>query len=105
MTDTTFYDDQTDRQLLSRHLAGDKDAFAVLYERHRARLHEVARGIVGQDADDAVQEAMLKAYHRADQYHGMSKVATWLHRIVVNSAIDIARRGPYVAENTREPSY
>src|SRR5262245_58743966 len=104
MTNTSLYD-LTDTELLTRHKQGDKDAFAELYRRHRDRMRAVARGIVGQDADDAVQDAMIKAFAHADQYHGDSKVTTWLHRIVVNAALDIARRKPYVAEHTREPSY
>jgi RNA polymerase sigma-70 factor (ECF subfamily) len=79
--------------------AGDKEAFAVLYERHRSRLWAVAARITGgQDADDAVQNAMLRAYNCAASFRGDSAVTTWLHRIVVNAAIDITRRRPHVAE-------
>lgn len=96
--------DKTDKQLLNKHVAGDKDAFGVLFKRHRGHMHSVAAGIVGQDADDAVQDATVSAYRKADQFHGNSSVKTWLHRIVVNSCIDIVRRRPMVAECGDEPS-
>lgn len=62
-----------------------------------------AARIAGQDADDAVQEGCLKAYRQADRFRGESAVTTWLHRIVVNSAVDIIRRRPLVAEAADEP--
>ena len=68
-------------------------------------MHSVAAGIVGQDADDAVQDATVSAYRKADQFHGNSSVQTWLHRIVVNSSLDIVRRRPLVAEGVDEPSF
>jgi RNA polymerase sigma-70 factor, ECF subfamily len=78
---------------------GDKEAFAELYRRHRSRLWAVAARITGdQDADDAVQNGMLRAYHCADRFRGDSAVATWLHRIVVNAAIDITRHRPSPSE-------
>ena len=105
MTNASLYG-LTDRELISMHLAGDREAFAELYARHIDHLRAVAARIVGQDAEDAVQDAMLKAYRHADQFHGQSKVSTWLHRITVNAALDIARSRPYVAESAvREPSY
>src|SRR5262245_55646715 len=104
MTSTPTYG-KTDKALISMHLAGDRDAFAELYARNIDHLRAVAARIVGQDADDAVQDAMVSAYRHADQFYGQSKVSTWLHRITVNAAVDIARSKPYVAETTREPSY
>jgi RNA polymerase sigma-70 factor (ECF subfamily) len=94
---------RSDADLLHTHVAGDQEAFGVLYERHRSRLRAVAGRIAGpQDADDAVQNGMLRAYRTADRFRGESAVATWLHRIVVNAAIDITRRRPLVAEG-QEP--
>jgi RNA polymerase sigma-70 factor, ECF subfamily len=78
---------------------GDKEAFGELYRRHRSRLWAVAARITGgQDADDAVQNGMLRAYHCADRFRGDSAVTTWLHRIVVNAAIDITRHRPLAVE-------
>jgi RNA polymerase sigma-70 factor, ECF subfamily len=94
---------KTDKQLLNRHIAGDKEAFGVLFKRHHRHMHAVATRIVGQDAEDAVQDGMVSAYRKADQFHGNSAVKTWLHRIVVNSCLDMVRRRPLVAEGGDEP--
>jgi RNA polymerase sigma-70 factor, ECF subfamily len=94
-----------DADLLRMHTGGNKDAFGVLYQRHSPRLWAVAARIAGgQDADDAVQNAMIRAYSCADGFRGDSAVTTWLHRIVVNAALDVNRRRPHVAPQDREPS-
>jgi RNA polymerase sigma-70 factor, ECF subfamily len=91
----------SDAELLQMYINGNKEAFAELYRRHRSRLWAVAARITGdQDADDAVQNGMLRAYRCADRFRGDSAVTTWLHRIVVNAAIDITRhRLPPVEEH------
>jgi RNA polymerase sigma-70 factor, ECF subfamily len=103
MNNTTLHH-KTDKQLLNRHVAGDKEAFGVLFRRHRDRMHAVATGIVGQDADDALHDGMISAYRKAGQFHGDSAVTTWLHRIVVNACLDLVRRRPLVAEGSDEPT-
>lgn len=45
-----------------------------------------------EEAADAVQEAMVKAFRSADRFRGDAAVTTWLHRIVVNSCLDLLRR-------------
>jgi RNA polymerase sigma-70 factor, ECF subfamily len=98
----------SDAELLQMYTEGDKEAFAELYRRHRSRLWAVAARIAGdQDADDAVQNAMLRAYHCADSFRGDSAVATWLHRIVVNAAIDITRHRllPVAEHEAAEPPW
>ena len=84
----------TDRDLLARHCDGDRDAFGLLVERHRDRLWRVALRTLGdpEDAADAVQDALVSAFRAADGYRGEAAVTTWLHRIVVNSCLDLARR-------------
>lgn len=95
----------SDADLLRMHTEGDKDAFGVLYQRHRARLWAVAARIAGgQDADDAVQNGMLRAYSCAGTFRGDSAVTTWLHRIVMNAALDVTRRRPPSVLLDREPS-
>src|SRR3954454_21523589 len=83
-----------DRALLARHVEGDRDAFAELVRRHQDRLWRVALRTLGSpdDAADAVQDALISAYRAAGGFRGDSAVTTWLHRIVVNSCLDQARR-------------
>ena len=83
-----------DRALMARHASGDTDAFTTLATRHRDRMWRVALRTLGDpdDAADAVQDAMVSAYRSAATYRGDAAVTTWLHRIVVNACLDIARR-------------
>ena len=86
----------SDAELLRRHIAGDPEAFGTLFTRHSGRLWAVALRTVGdpEDAADALQEAMISAFRRAGDFRGDSAVSTWLHRIVVNAALDRLRRRP-----------
>jgi RNA polymerase sigma-70 factor, ECF subfamily len=84
----------SDAQLLSAHCAGDPQAFNELVRRHRDRLWSVALRTTGdpEEASDALQDALISAYRRADSFRGDSAVTTWLHRIVVNASLDRLRR-------------
>jgi RNA polymerase sigma-70 factor, ECF subfamily len=84
----------SDAELLRRHVAGDGEAFGELFRRHRDRLWAVALRTVcdPEEAADALQDAMVSAFRRAADFRGDSAVTTWLHRIVVNAALDRLRR-------------
>ena len=86
--------DISDNELLQRHVAGDGEAFGKLFLRHKDRLWAVALRTVRdpEEAADALQEAMVSAFRRAADFRGDSAVTTWLHRIVVNAAVDRLRR-------------
>src|SRR5213593_4374497 len=83
-----------DRELLSRHAAGDGEAFGELVRRHRDRLWAVALRTLGdpEEAADALQDALISALRSADRFRGDAAVTTWLHRIVVNACLDRIRR-------------
>lgn len=87
-------DPRTDDDLLAAHVAGDPDAFAVLVARHKDRLWAVALRTMRnpEEASDALQDAYVSAFRRADTFRGNAKVTTWLHRIVVNACLDRIRR-------------
>ena len=87
-------DERDDRQLLAAHVAGDPTAFGTLFARHRDRLWAVALRTTGdaEEAADALQDALVAAFRRADSYRGDAAVTTWLHRVVVNSSLDRLRR-------------
>ncbi len=86
--------EQTDEVLLAAHVAGDPHAFSELVHRHRDRLWAVALRTLGDsnEAEDALQDALISAFRRAEQFRGEAKVTTWLHRIVVNACLDRIRR-------------
>jgi RNA polymerase sigma-70 factor (ECF subfamily) len=80
--------------LLRNHTAGDVDALGELFGRHQDRLWAVAVRTLGdpQEAADALQDAMIAVFRKADGFRGESAVTTWLHKIVVNAALDRMRR-------------
>ncbi len=84
----------TDRELVQLHLDGDPEAFGEIFRRHKDRLWAVAMRTCGNRelAADAVQDAFISAFRRADSYRGDAAVTTWLHRIVVNACLDRLRR-------------
>ncbi len=87
-------EEASDLELLSRHVAGDPDAFGELVRRHRDRLWAVAVRTLGdpEEAADAVQDALVSAFRAAHTFRGQSAVTTWLHRITVNACLDRARK-------------
>lgn len=85
---------RTDAQLLAAHAAGDRHAFAELFGRHRRELERLAQltSRTREDADDAVQDAMLSAHRKAAAFRYDCAVRTWLYRIVLNACLDRLRR-------------
>src|SRR5213594_4997632 len=77
------------RPLLDGLRRGDDDAFAALVRQQAGRMLATARRLLrsDQDAEDAVQEAFVSAARAIDGFTGGSKVSTWLHRIVINTAL------------------
>jgi RNA polymerase sigma-70 factor (ECF subfamily) len=85
---------QAERTLVLAAQAGDSLAFAGLVRRHQRRAYAVARSIVltHDDAEDAVQEGFLHAFRALERFRPEQAFGAWLHRIVANAALDIARR-------------
>lgn len=85
---------RSDADLLAAHVAGDRYAFAELIGRHHRHLHRLARTTTrcAEDADDALQDAMLAAHRGAPSFRHDAAVGSWLHRIVVNACLDRLRR-------------
>ncbi len=84
----------SDADLLAQHIAGDRHAFSEIVKRHRDRMWAVALRTLGDpdEAADAVQDAFVSAYRKAESFRGEAAVTTWLHRIVVNACLDRMRR-------------
>jgi RNA polymerase sigma-70 factor, ECF subfamily len=69
-------------------------AFERLFADHGERMKSIAANILGSraDAEDAVQESMLKAYRGAARFRGGASVSTWLYRILLNTCYDLLRQ-------------
>lgn len=85
---------RSDAELLAAHVAGDRHAFAELFQRHHRQLHRLARltSRTREDAEDALQDAMLSAHRGAGSFRHDAAVSSWLYRIVVNACLDRLRR-------------
>jgi RNA polymerase sigma-70 factor, ECF subfamily len=80
--------------LLSDAKRGEPEAFEALCQTLRARLLKIALRITRnrEDAEDAVQDSMMRAFVHLNDFHGNSSFSTWLTRIVMNSALMINRK-------------
>ncbi len=77
------------------------DAFQTVLKERSGRWYNACLRIT-RDADlaaDAVQDALLKAWHHRDDFRGEAALDTWIHRIALNSAIDLIRRRKTRAED------
>jgi len=72
-------------------LVDEKERFKDLAARQLPRLYSIARRLVGEDAEDAVQDCLLKAFKGLDQLHDESAAQAWLTSILVNSCRDLLR--------------
>jgi RNA polymerase sigma-70 factor (ECF subfamily) len=84
----------SDAAAVERTLAGEREAYRVLVERHSAYVYRVAYRMTGNshDAEEVVQEAFLRAYQKLQQFTGNANFGTWVYRIAVNYAIDRLRQ-------------
>jgi len=84
----------SDAAAVARTLAGERDAYRVLVERHSTYVYRVAYRMTGNshDAEEIVQEAFLRAYQKLQQFTGNASFGTWVYRIAANYAIDRLRQ-------------
>lgn len=84
------------RQLIAAAQSGDTAAFGRLVELHQQRVFRTARAILGNDADaqDAVQEAFLRAFRHLGSFDAKRDLAAWLYKLTVNVCRDMVRRRP-----------
>ena len=90
---STFHE-TNDELLVNAARSGEDSAFSELWHRHSRKifntLYRVTRN--RQDAEDALQDAFLKAFLHLKNFDGRSSFSTWLTRIAINSALMILRK-------------
>jgi RNA polymerase sigma-70 factor, ECF subfamily len=86
--------DKADTEAIRDVLAGDRDAYRVLMDRHFCSVTRVAFRITGNEADaeEAAQEAFLRAYNKLPSFRQDSTFSTWIMRITMNTAINLVER-------------
>src|SRR2546422_322213 len=92
----------SDETAVARARTGDANAFRVLVERHSRPLFRLAFRMTGteQDAEDVVQETLLRAYRRLENFDERASFRTWIYRIAVNCSLDVVRARKRRSENS-----
>jgi RNA polymerase sigma-70 factor, ECF subfamily len=82
------------RKLLGAAREGDEDAFQELIAPHRGELHAHCYRMLGSvhDAEDSLQEALLRAWRGLPKFEGRSSLRSWLYRIATNVCLDVISR-------------
>lgn len=90
-------DEESDESLMLRIARGDERAFRVLAPRYAVRAASLARRVSGRpaDAEDIVQEALLRVWINAPRWRPEAAFRTWFYRIVFNLALNRKRRAPF----------
>ena len=85
-----------DDQLLEAARAGDEQAFAALVEPHRGALHAHCYRMLGSvvDAEDALQETLLRAWRGLASFEGRSSLRSWLYTVATNACLRAIERRP-----------
>lgn len=83
-----------ERELIEKAGRGDAYAFEQLMAAHESKMYAVALRMCGnrEDAQDCLQEAMLRVYRALAGFKGQSSFSTWVYRITMNSCLDELRR-------------
>ena len=83
-----------ENKLIERASGGDPAAFNRLMEMHEKRMYAVSLRMCGnrEDAQDCLQEAMLRVYRAIGSFKGQSSFGTWVYRITMNTCLDELRR-------------
>lgn len=80
--------------------SGDAHAFERLYHAHVARIHSLARRMLGaDDADEVTQDVFVRAWEKLDTFRGEAAFGTWLHRLAIN--VMLAKRAKRAKRHAR----
>jgi RNA polymerase sigma-70 factor (ECF subfamily) len=88
-----FSSDSEDLALVRQSLAGQTEAFGVLISRYQRVMYTVALRMLGntEDAQDATQDAFVKAYQRLASFDTKYRFYSWMYRILVNECLNVSR--------------
>ena len=87
-------DDDTDRALVQRFRAGDREAFAEIVVRYQRPVYNAALWVLRNvdDAQDIAQNVFVKVAERLEDYDGQYRFFSWIYRIALNESLNLLRR-------------
>jgi RNA polymerase sigma-70 factor (ECF subfamily) len=94
-----------DSDVIKRAQQGDSDAFAALFNAHKARIYSVCLRMTNNaaEAEDLTQDAFLQVFRKIATFRGDSAFSTWLHRIAVNTVLMHFRKRSLCQVSLDEP--
>jgi RNA polymerase sigma-70 factor (ECF subfamily) len=94
LEETPDTNDEQDRALVRRYLAGDQGAAGGLVDRYQKRLFNVALRLLGnaQDAEDVTQTVFLNAFDKLGTYDPTYRFFSWIYRMTVNESLNLLKR-------------
>ena len=83
-----------ERILVERASGGDMSAFREIVEQYKRQIYSVSLDFTGNhhDAEDVLQEVLMKVYRSLHKFRGDARLGTWLHRVTVNTCLDRRRK-------------
>jgi RNA polymerase sigma-70 factor, ECF subfamily len=95
-----------ERTLVEAAGQGNEDAFARLVDPHRGELYAHCIRMLGSphDAEDAMQDAMLRAWRALGTYQGRASLRSWLYRIATNVCLDAIHKRPKAPPQAETPA-
>lgn len=86
--------DPLEREAIRRVLAGDREEYRVLMDRHLSAVLRMTLRVTGnvEDAEEAAQEAFLLAYKRLSNFREQAAFGTWVYRIAMNCSLNLIKR-------------
>jgi len=96
-----------DAAVVAQAVAGDREAFRGLVERHSPSIFRLAFRMTGNehDAEEVVQETFLRAYRNLGRFESRANFGTWLYRIAINCSHDLRRSRLRHEENREHPEH
>ena len=88
--DARSFADATDAHLVAATIAGHREAFDVIVERHQRQIYQLCYRFAGnhEDASDLAQDVFIRAYRGLHSFKGQAAFGTWLYRIAVNVCLN-----------------
>jgi RNA polymerase sigma-70 factor (ECF subfamily) len=96
---------ESDLDLVRRAQQGDSDAFASLFQAHKARVYSVCLRLTNNtaEAEDLTQNAFVQVFRKLSMFRGDSALSTWLYRIAVNTVLMRFRKKAFLQVSLDEP--